>query len=44
MKLKAKTANRCKQCGFKIRGPNHEEGQHHKRGSGGKATFTSNPY
>ena len=42
--MKPKTANRCKQCGFKIRGPNHEEGQHHKKGSDGKAKFTSNPY
>lgn len=25
----------CKKCGFKVGGKNHEEGDHHKRGSGG---------
>ena len=24
----------CKKCGFKIGGPNHEEGEHHKKGQG----------
>ena len=42
--MKPKTANRCKQCGFRIRGPNHDEGQHHKRGSDGKAAFKPNQY
>ena len=26
----------CEKCGFKIRGKNHEEGDHHKRGKAGK--------
>ena len=23
--------NKCKECGFKIRGVNHEEGNHHRK-------------
>jgi len=26
----------CEKCGFKIRGKNHEDGDHHKRGEKGK--------
>ena len=25
----------CKACGFRIRGPHHDEGLHHKQGRGG---------
>jgi hypothetical protein len=31
-----RTRERCKQCGFRIRGPNHAEGTHHKEGSKSK--------
>lgn len=27
----------CEKCGFKIRGKNHEEGDHHRKGVNGKA-------
>ena len=27
----------CEKCGFKIRGKNHEEGDHHRIGKEGKA-------
>lgn len=34
---KERTAkNHCEKCGFHIRGKNHEEGDHHKRGEKGK--------
>ncbi len=36
-KQKVKPANRCKKCGFKIGGKNHEEGHHHKNGSEGRS-------
>jgi len=32
-----KKIKRCSKCGFRARGKNHEEGYHHKNGSGGKA-------
>ena len=28
-----KPANRCKECGRKIRGPNHKDGPHHQKKS-----------
>ena len=31
-----KPANRCKKCGFKIGGKNHEDGFHHANGSAGR--------
>lgn len=34
---------KCMHCGFRIRGKNHEEGSHHKNGSGGKIRST-NPW
>ena len=30
----------CDKCGFKIRGKNHEEGEHHRKGTNGKADTT----
>ena len=29
---------RCRTCGFRIRGANHEQGAHHQHGKGGKYT------
>ena len=35
---KSKSANiYCSKCGFKIRGKNHEDGDHHTKGKDGKA-------
>ena len=31
-----KPANRCKKCGFRIGGKNHEDGFHHANGSQGR--------
>lgn len=30
----------CEKCGFKKRGPNHEEGEHHKKGKAGQADIS----
>jgi len=27
------TGGRCKECGYKVRGSNHNEGSHHKTGN-----------
>lgn len=38
---KSRTANKyCEKCGFKIRGKNHEDGQHHQKGTNGKAVVS----
>lgn len=34
-----KTRDCCDHCGFRIRGKNHNEGQHHNAGRGGKAAI-----
>lgn len=45
MKIKSgKTRQICKHCGFTIRGKNHDEGQHHRTGSGGKADVSKSRY
>ena len=31
-RLERTSTKRCPECKFKIRGPNHAEGDHHKRG------------
>ena len=35
-----RTAPRCEDCGFKIHGPNHAEGPHHRMGKGGHAKIS----
>lgn len=32
----AVVGTKCKKCGFKVRGENHNEGTHHKNGKKGK--------
>jgi len=32
-----RTKKKCLKCGFKIRGSNHEEGHHHRKGFNGTA-------
>ena len=36
MKQKKSNVRYCKECGFKIRGSEHEDGDHHKRGKEGR--------
>jgi hypothetical protein len=31
----------CEKCGFKIRGKNHDAGEHHRKGIKGKADVSS---
>lgn len=43
--MKKITSNKiCKKCGFKKRTKNHDEGQHHQKGSGGKLLIKRNTY
>lgn len=35
---KSKAKKRCPSCGYKIRGPNHEEGRHHQQGRNGQTS------
>lgn len=32
---KKKSSNRCPQCGFRRKGKNHDDGEHHKSGKHG---------
>jgi len=40
---KSKTSPKyCADCGFKVRGENHENGQHHKSGKNGRCQVGAN--
>ena len=36
--MQEKKYERCKKCGFRVKGKKHDEGEHHQKGSNAKYT------